>query len=157
MLKKWRFLLALSLLLIVPLSLTQAQDAKRSITQISGDLYRFQNNFHFSVFLVTPEGVITSDPINAEAAAWLRDEIKTRFNQPIKYVFYSHHHADHISGGEVFAAEGAEIVAHKNAVAGIEKDGVPTAVPTTTFEDKMTLELGGKKSRVNLSWQKPFG
>ena len=28
--------------------------AKRAITHIAGDLYRFQNNFHFSVFLVTP-------------------------------------------------------------------------------------------------------
>ena len=34
--------------------------AKRAITHIAGDLYRFQNNFHFSVFLVTPEGVIAS-------------------------------------------------------------------------------------------------
>lgn len=33
---------------------------KREITNIAGDLYRFQNNFHFSVFLVTPEGVIAT-------------------------------------------------------------------------------------------------
>ena len=51
----------------------QAQDApKREIVQISGDLYRFQNKFHYSVFLVTPEGVIATDPINADAAQWLR-------------------------------------------------------------------------------------
>ena len=42
--------------------------AKRAITHIAGDLYRFQNNFHYSVFLVTPDGVIVTDPINAEAA-----------------------------------------------------------------------------------------
>ena len=53
-----------------------AQDApKRSITQISGDLYRFQNNFHYSVFLVTSDGVIVTDPINAGAARWLKAEI----------------------------------------------------------------------------------
>ena len=40
---------------------------KRAITRIASDLYRFQNNFHYSVFLVTPEGVIATDPINAEA------------------------------------------------------------------------------------------
>ena len=36
--------------------------AKRAITHIAGDLYRFQNNFHFSVFLVTPEGVSRHRP-----------------------------------------------------------------------------------------------
>ena len=45
------------------------QAPTREITQIAGDLYRFQNNFHYSVFLVTPEGVIATDPIDAEAAA----------------------------------------------------------------------------------------
>jgi len=33
---------------------------------IAGDFYRFQNQFHFSVFLVTtPKGIIATDPINA--------------------------------------------------------------------------------------------
>ncbi len=55
--------------LIGSIAAAQAQNApKREIIQISGDLYRFQNNFHFSVFLVTPEGVIASDPIDADAA-----------------------------------------------------------------------------------------
>ena len=125
-------------------TIVSAQDAKRSITQISGDLYRFQNNFHFSVFLVTPEGVIVSDPINAEAATWLSNEIKSRFGVPIKYAFYSHHHTDHISGGEVFANAGATIIAHENAVAGIKADQVPTALPDQTFSDRLTLSLGGK-------------
>ena len=50
-------------------------DVKREITQIAGDLYRFQNKFHYSVFLVTPAGVIVTDPINAAAAKWLKAQI----------------------------------------------------------------------------------
>ncbi len=62
----------------------QAQDApKREIVQISGDLYRFQNNFHYSVFLVTPEGVIATDPINAHDANWLKAEIASIFGKKI--------------------------------------------------------------------------
>ena len=57
-----------------------AQDVKRDIAKIKGDLYRFQNNFHYSVFYVTPAGVIVTDPINADAAKWLKAEIKKRFN-----------------------------------------------------------------------------
>jgi glyoxylase-like metal-dependent hydrolase (beta-lactamase superfamily II) len=121
---------------------TQAQ--QREITQIAGDLYRFQNEFHFSVFLVTPEGVIATDPIDAEAAAWLAEEIQARFNQPIRYVVYSHDHADHIAGGEVFKEAGAIVVAHDNAKAAIIGENRPTAVPDITFSDEMTIELGGK-------------
>ena len=118
-------------------------DAKRAITQIAGDLYRFQNNFHYSVFLVTPEGVIATDPINAEAAAWLEAEIDQRFGQEIKYLVYSHDHVDHIAGGEVFA-DTATVVAHEKTKATIIGERRPTAVPDITFSDQLTLELGGK-------------
>ena len=121
--------------------------AKRAITQIAGDLYRFQNNFHYSVFLVTPEGVIVTDPINAEAATWLKAEIAKRFNQPIKYLILSHDHRDHSAGGEVFA-DTATVIAHERAKAVIINERRPTAVPDITFSDRMTVELGG--SRVEL-------
>ena len=120
-----------------------AQD-KRAITHIVGDLYRFQNNFHYSVFLVTPDGVIVTDPINAGAATWLEAEIAKRFNQPVKYLILSHDHRDHSSGGEVFA-ETATVVAHERAKATIINEHRPTAVPDITFSDRMTVELGGKR------------
>ncbi len=122
---------------------SQAQEVKREITKIAGDLYRFQNKFHYSVFLVTPEGVIVTDPIDAEAAEWLKAEIASRFNRPIKYLVYSHDHRDHIAGGEVFA-DTATVIAHENAKATIIGEQRPTAVPDVTFSDRMTIELGGK-------------
>ena len=132
----------LAMVLVVP-GIAVAQDAKRAITPIAGDLYRFQNNFHYSVFLVTSEGVIVTDPINEEAATWLKAEITKRFNQPIKYLVLSHDHRDHSAGGEVFA-DTVTVIAHENAKAAILGEGRPTAVPDITFSDRMTLELGGK-------------
>jgi glyoxylase-like metal-dependent hydrolase (beta-lactamase superfamily II) len=121
-----------------------AQDeVKREITNIAGDLYRFQNKFHVSVFLVTPEGVIATDPINAAAAEWLEAEIRERFGQEIRYLILSHDHADHSAGGEVFA-DTATVVAHENAKRTIVGEQRPTAVPEITFNDRMTIELGGK-------------
>lgn len=120
-----------------------AQEAKRSITKIAGDLYRFQNNFHYSVFLVTRDGIIVTDPIDADAARWLKDELKARFGVPVRYLVYSHDHRDHSAGGEVFATE-ATVVAHENARATIIGEQRPTAVPDITFTDRMTLRLGGK-------------
>ena len=122
----------------------QAQDAEtpRSIDHISGSLYKFTNKFHASVFLVTDEGIIATDPINAAAATWLKAELDQRFGKPVKYVIYSHHHADHVSGGEVFT--GAEFVGHENIVDDLKKDEVPTPLPTTTFSDTKTITLGGQ-------------
>lgn len=120
-----------------------AQDAKRSITQISGDLYRFQNNFHFSVFLVTPDGIIATDPIDADAARWLKQELTARFHLPVKYLIYSHDHRDHIAGGEVFAPA-ATVIAHENARATIIGEQRPTAVPDISFSDRLNITLGGK-------------
>ncbi len=134
--------LALSVMFALPAPL-QAQEAKRSITKIAGDLYRFQNNFHFSVFLVTPDGIIATDPINPEAAKWLQGELKARFGVPVKYLIYSHDHRDHIAGGEVFAAE-ATVIAHERARAAIIGEQRPTAIPDLTFTDRMTVTLGGK-------------
>lgn len=140
--------ITLAAILVVSASAVWAQKApKRSITKISGDLYRFQNNFHFSVVYVTPAGVLVTDPINAGAAKWLKAEIKKRFNQPIKYLVYSHDHQDHSSGGEVFA-DTATIVGHELTRAAMQGEKRPTPAPTVTFSDKMTLHLGGRQ--INL-------
>ncbi len=50
------------------------QEAKRSITELGPNLFRFQNNCHFFDFLVTDEGVVATDPIKAKlSGAVLRD------------------------------------------------------------------------------------
>jgi glyoxylase-like metal-dependent hydrolase (beta-lactamase superfamily II) len=118
------------------------QPPVREITKIAGEVYRFRNNTHYSVFAVTPAGVIATDPINADAARWLKGEIEKRFNQPVRYVIYSHDHADHISGGEVLAGT-AVVVAHDFAKRAIVGEKRPTAIPQVTFSDGLTIELGG--------------
>jgi glyoxylase-like metal-dependent hydrolase (beta-lactamase superfamily II) len=126
-------------------ALAQA-DADRSITRIAGDLYRFQNRAHYSVFLVTPDGILVTDPINADAARWLKAELAKRFpGKPIKYVVYSHSHADHIAGGEVFS-DTATVVAHEKARQRILAEQVPTATPQMTFTDRKSIQLGGKQA-----------
>ena len=126
--------LAITLVLTsIPIAQSQqpAQPPVREITKIAGEVYRFRNASHYSVFAVTPAGVIATDPINADAARWLKAEIANRFKQPVKYVVYSHDHADHISGGEVFA-DTAVVVAHENAKAA-PVDFIP--VSSYSFRD----------------------
>ncbi len=75
----------------------------REITQITPELFRARNGNWYTIFLVTPAGIVLGDPINVEFARWLKGELATRFTQPVRYVVYSHSHYDHASGGEVFA------------------------------------------------------
>ena len=133
----------------IALAQQPAQPPVREITKIAGEVYRFRNNNHYAVFAVTPAGVIVTDPIDAGAAQWLKSEIKQRFNQPVRYVIYSHDHADHISGGQVFT-DTAIVVAHDNAKAAIIAEKRPTAIPNVTFSDDMIVELGG--TLVQLSY-----
>ena len=79
-------------------------------------IFRYQN--HQAMFVVTPAGVIVTDPISygrPQAAKTYLDEIRKITKAPIKYLIYSHHHYDHIAGGKVFKDEGATVVAHRRA------------------------------------------
>ena len=96
----------------------QDQQPARGIVNIAGQLYRAQNNNHYTVFLATPEGVIMSDPINRDFARWLKAEFATRFNVPVRYLLYTHHHWDHAPGGVVFA-DTAEFVGHQNMLVAL--------------------------------------
>jgi glyoxylase-like metal-dependent hydrolase (beta-lactamase superfamily II) len=121
----------------------------REISKIKDEVYRFRNNNHYSVFAVTPAGIIATDPINAAAATWLKDELKKRWpDRPIKFVVYSHDHADHISGGEVWT-DTAVVMAHENAREPILGEKRPTAPPQVTFSERATIELGGTVAELN--------
>ncbi len=114
------------------------------ITKLADDVYLFRHQFHQSIFITTPKGVIVTDPISSDAATWLKAEITTLTTQPVRYVIYSHHHNDHITGGSVFA-ETAFFVSHSAARRELLKEPDPLIpVPELTFTDRMFIDLGGK-------------
>ncbi len=131
--------LALGFCLAAPVS---AQDAKRSLEQVEGDVYRFQNNFHYAMVVVTDEGIVVTDPINAEAVEWLKAELARQFDQPVSHMIRSHHHADHGTGGQAWGD--IEVIAHENFNAHVEAGDVDTVMATETFTDQHSFELGGK-------------
>ena len=59
------------------------------------------------------------------------------------YVIYSHDHADHTSGGEVFA-DNAAYTSHIRASEKISDSG-RTAIPDVVFETVMGMSVGGKE------------
>jgi cytochrome c553 len=146
-----RTLLAFLLLGIIPVSALCQETIVKEITPITDSLYRYQYNMHTSVFLVRPEGILITDPTTVEAGEWLRDELKRRFNKPVRYMIYSHAHSDHIGGASVFDVPGVKIVAHeltKQALVDQPLPGARIPVPTMTFSAPMTLHFGGRSIRL---------
>ena len=116
----------LAALLLSILALTAAGSAQppartppREIVQVKGDIYRARNNNYFSVFMVTPEGIILADPINTAFATWMKEQFAQRFKVPVRYVVYSHSHWDHTEGAAVFA-DTARIVAHEKVARNMD-------------------------------------
>jgi glyoxylase-like metal-dependent hydrolase (beta-lactamase superfamily II) len=135
--------------LATPALTQQQQPPPFATTKVDGTdgVYIFRNGGAQSMFIVTSDGVIATDPIGYARPEGVQDyiaEIKKVTDQPIRYLIYSHHHFDHISGGKPFKDAGARVIAHKRAKERLDKMQNPLVVPVDeTFDTTMTIELGG--------------
>lgn len=143
---KWLFLLIVVGCLLVQSRWVSAQEPRPDdeITKLADDVYLFRHKFHQSIFITTPKGVIVTDPISSDAAAWLKAKIKTLTDQPVRYVIYSHHHNDHITGGSVFADTALFVSQTAARPKILQAADLQTPVPDLTFTDRMSIDLGGK-------------
>jgi glyoxylase-like metal-dependent hydrolase (beta-lactamase superfamily II) len=114
------------------------------------NVYLFRNGNHQSIFIVTPAGVIATDPVaygRPTGGQQYVDEIKKVTDKPIKYLVYSHHHYDHIAGGKAFKDAGATIVAHRRAKERLAalKDPATPIPDQTVGNGGRVINLGGTR------------
>lgn len=131
----------------------QAQQPARpqiATTKVEGtdNVYVFRNGNHQSMFVVTPDGVIATDPVaygRPTGGQTYVDEIRKVTDKPIKYLVYSHHHFDHIAGGKAFKDAGATVVAHHRAKEQLSVLKDPhTVLPDEAVSDRgRVITLGG--------------
>ncbi len=123
-------------------------------TKVEGtdNVYIFRYQGHQAMFIVTPAGVIATDPISERRPAKpYIDAIQAVTKAPIKYVIYSHSHFDHIAGGKPFKDLGAVFVAHANAKKRIlEVKNPDVVVPDQVVTGaKRNITLGGTTLELN--------
>ena len=135
------------------LLIDNAKAADYRIEKVSGNVYRFIDDRHRSVFAVTEAGIIATDPMNEAAAEWLKKELEMRFDKPVRYVIYSHNHSDHVYGARVFEAPGVDVIAHELARQDLIRTRAATVTPNLTFDDEMTVTLG--ETTVQLRYHGP--
>ena len=114
----------------------------------TNNVYVFRNGNHQAMFVVTPDGVIATDPVaygRPTGGKAYVDEIRKVTDKPIKYLIYSHHHYDHIAGGKAFKDAGAIVVAHKKAKERLDKLADPHTVPVDEVvgDEGRVIRLGG--------------
>src|SRR5712691_4424598 len=128
-----------------------AQPPLFATTKVTDNVYIFRYGGHQSMFIVTPQGVIATDPISERRPAKpYIDAIQAVTKAPIKYVIYSHSHFDHIAGGNPFKDLGATFVAHANAkarIAALKPDDV--VIPDQVVGGKRNITLGGTTLELN--------
>ena len=113
---------------------------ERSINQLTEHVYRFGTGQNH-LFVVTTEGIVVVDG-SCDNMQWLKSELQTRFEVPVKYVVLSHDHQGHICDTDVFA-DTAVGVGHVNIRPHLVREERRAIVPQVMFEDTMEIELGG--------------
>ena len=145
-----RFAIAAALatmMLVAPAAAQQRPQIETKKVDGTDNVYIFRNGNHQSIFIVTKDGVIATDPIaygRPTGGQQYVDEIKKVTDKPIKYLIYSHHHFDHIAGGKAFKDAGARIIGHKNIKPHLVATQDPaTVMPDEFFDGKKSIKLGG--------------
>jgi glyoxylase-like metal-dependent hydrolase (beta-lactamase superfamily II) len=126
-------------------------------TKVEGtdNVYIFRFRGAQSMFVVTSEGVIATDPIGygrPDSGEIYLAEIRKVTDKPVKYVVYSHHHFDHIAGGKALKEAGATFVAHRRAKERLAVLQDPhTVLPDEAVGDEgRVITLGG--TRLELTY-----
>lgn len=118
------------------------------LVRFAPDVYGFRWVNHVAMFIVTDAGVILVDAngqLNPRTPFLIKEAIRSVTPQPVKYFVYSHSAFDHSTGGAVFA-DTARFVGHRNTVERIRAANDPTTpVPDVVFDQKTTLDLGGRR------------
>ena len=119
----------------------------QAIKEVKPGLYLITGAGGNSTIRVTNEGIILVDgKLPAEGNYdKLMELIKSVSNQPIKYMFLTHHHQDHTGNDDKFLALGIPIIAHENLKSNLVTYAATPkpAPPSITYSKDYTVKLGG--------------
>ncbi|MFZ0264326.1 MAG: MBL fold metallo-hydrolase [Nitrososphaeraceae archaeon] len=119
------------------------QDKGYLVQDLGGNLYFLTNGAYNTMFMVTDEGVIAVDAPPAIGDNYIK-AIAEITDKPVKYVVYSHSHADHIGAASMFP-DNASYVAHADTAAQLRlANDSNRPIPTITFTDSYELQSGNQ-------------
>lgn len=125
------------------------------VEQLSEDLYVLRGLGSNVTVLKTAEGAVIVDSMTTHMQGRLiRDEVKKLTGQDTVLIINTHYHLDHTHGNPSFDASTRVIstvrtLSHLNALdAKFWQGDARRLLPKETFEDQLTLQVGGKTLRL---------
>jgi cyclase len=131
-----------------------AGQAVEKIRQLKPNLYMVTGGGANTLIRVTGEGLIVVDTKNPgdENYRRLMEEIASVSTLPVKYVFNTHHHPDHVGTNQKFIDAGAQVVALealKTRMASDPRTKDIPGLPTMTFVKDYVLKFGGAELQAH--------
>ncbi|MEY8848539.1 MBL fold metallo-hydrolase [Psychroserpens sp. XS_ASV72] len=135
-----------TLLLIIALLFSNVCIAQTTIKEYkANDHIYLVGDRVFSLYYITPDGVIVIDPINDAIAKKTMQLIKEKTNLPVKYVIYSHNHWDHNGGGQTYKDQGAEFIMHGEAFKNLAENKKIITPDSIWKGNQNSITLGNKQ------------
>jgi len=114
------------------------------VEEIRDGLYWVTDGAYNTMFLTTGQGVIAVDAPPSIGENYLK-AIAEVTEEPVTHVIYSHTHNDHVGSTSMFPDD-VTLISHQETADTLTKRNDPNRpIPTVTFEDKYTLEVGNQK------------
>ncbi len=133
----------LSILFVALLAQNPPAPLPLTIENVAPDLYVIRGEAGNTTVYVTDEGVVLVDVKFERNFDDMMAKVKSVTDKPVKYVINTHGHGDHTGGNQKLLSS-AQIIAHKNARAGMIEAKLP-GIPQITYTDQLGLNLGGKE------------
>ena len=143
------------------LSPAPRQGGDLRLHRVAPDVFIYRGYFSNSAVLLLPRSVAVVDSqVTPRAVQPLLAQLRALTDRPVRLVFNTHHHGDHVGGNAAFP--GAEIVASARTARamveraderlryartfGLEIAEVPPPVPPTrTFDEHLSLDVDGER------------
>ena len=125
-------------------------------TDLGDNMYMLEGQGGNITVAVAKDGIVMVDGQYAPLHDKIKAAISTISNQPIKYLINTHFHPNHVGGNELFAKDGATVVAQDNVksrlaagttngLTGEKTPPVPQdALPTDTYTNFSKIRLNGR-------------
>jgi len=128
-----------------------------------------ESHYAYASWVITDDGVVVIDTGEPSVSSLINEEIARETDKPVKYVIYTHGHADHSRGTYAFMEHNPRIIAHENLISRFKRHELtaeyinrimkiqihfdlksermpkyPFIYPTDTYSDEYEFRLGGK-------------
>jgi hypothetical protein len=124
------------------------------VGRVEKNLYWVTDATYQCAFLTTKDGVVVLDapPTIGHNIQRAIDEIAAAngVSNKVKYLIYTHHHADHGGASSLFGKNITRIGHEETRKLLIRDNDKARPAPEEIFQDKRTLNIGG--SRIELAW-----